>query len=120
MFRGQSQAAKCLSAINKETLAREYVCQEADQHLQSAKKNTHGNRDNGTKQSAGINENRSRLLLVAWTKWRNSANMRQSRQRYSILAEKKRKLKRSPLLGTTSASNLYFAGLERCDAVAPN
>ena len=44
---------------------RGYLCQEADQHLQSAKKNTHGNRDNGTKQSAGISENRRRLLQAA-------------------------------------------------------
>jgi hypothetical protein len=46
---------------DKQRNARGEVCQEADQHLQSAKKNTHGNRDNGTRQSAGTNEGRRGL-----------------------------------------------------------
>jgi RNA recognition motif-containing protein len=36
-------------------------CQEADQLLQNARRNTHGNRDNGTRPNAGINENRRSL-----------------------------------------------------------
>jgi hypothetical protein len=118
-FRGQMWARSgCEIPVGdhpKDT--RGYGCQEADQHLESAKRNKHGNRDNGTKQSAGISANRKRLLPVAWTIWPNSGNMRQSRQRYSILAQKKRRLKTTSL-PTTSVSNLHFAGLEKCDSVA--
>ena len=49
--------ARCSPAMNWKFLG----AKEADQHLQSARRNTHGSRDNGTKQSAGINENRRRL-----------------------------------------------------------
>src|ERR1700739_3976185 len=51
---------------DKQRDARGYVCQEADQHLQSAKKNRRGSRDNGTKQSEGINGNKRKLLRAAW------------------------------------------------------
>ena len=80
------------------------VCQEADQHSQSARRNTRGNRDNGTKQSAGISENRRRPLLVAWMIWPNCAHMLQNRQRYLISAQRTLVLQRTPAV-PTSANN---------------
>src|SRR5262245_7234568 len=99
----RGQAAQCLSAMNKDSKG--YVCQEADQHSQSAKRNTPGNRDNGTKQSAGISENRRRLLQAVWTRWPNCANMPRSKQRFSILAQRTLAPRMSPLAVTTSVSN---------------
>jgi hypothetical protein len=64
---------------DKQRYARGYLCQEADQHLQSAKKNTPGSRDNGIKQSEGINGNKRRLLGAAWTRWLKLRPQLQSR-----------------------------------------
>lgn len=85
--------------------ARGYVCQEADQHLRNAKKNTRGSRDNGTKRSEGINGNKTRLSRAAWMKWPNCASTPPSRLRYSVLARVKGTLRRSPLLAIVLASN---------------
>src|ERR1700740_2225190 len=98
---------------DKQRYARGYICQEADQHLQSAKKNTRVSRDNGTKQSEGINGNKRRLLRAAWTRWLNCASTLQSGQRHSILA----RVSRSPLPAITLASSSYFPGLAGIDAV---
>jgi hypothetical protein len=72
---------------DKQRVARGYVCQEADQHLQSAKKNTRGSRDDGTKQSEGINGSKRRPLRAAWTRWLNCASTLQSRQRFNLGAD---------------------------------
>jgi len=40
---------------------RGYPCLEADQRLQNARKNTHGNRDKETRQSEGTNEDKRSL-----------------------------------------------------------
>src|SRR5215469_2654221 len=88
-----------------------YVCQKADQHLQSAKKNTHGSRDKGTRQSAGTNEGRRSLWKAAWTRWPNCANMLQNRRRYSTLVWRKLKLRRSPPAVAAPASDSVIAGL---------
>lgn len=101
---------------HKQRDARGYICQEADQHLQSAKKNTRGSKDDGTKQSEGINGSKRRPLPAAWTRWLNCASTLQSR-RYSILARMKRTLSRSPLPAITLASSSYFPGLAGIDAV---
>src|SRR5215472_15462994 len=82
-----------------------YLCQEADQHSQSAKRNTPGSRGSGTKQSAGINESRRRLLQAAWTRWPNCVNMLLSRQPFSIFAQRTVALRMSPPPVTTSVSN---------------
>ena len=65
-----AQAATCLSVTNNRG-TREYVCQEVDQHLQSAKKNTHGNRDKGTRKSAGINESSRSPWKAVSMRWLN-------------------------------------------------
>jgi hypothetical protein len=98
------QAAKCLSAMN-EGKPKGGVCQEADQHLQSAKKNTHGNRDKETRQSAGTNEDRTSLSKAAWTRWPNCANMLPHRRSYSTLVRRKLKLRRSQRPVAASASD---------------
>jgi hypothetical protein len=87
--------------------ARGYICQETVQHLQSAKKNTCGSRDNGTKQSEGINGSKRRPLRAVWTKWLNCAGTLQSSL---ILARMKRTPRRSPLPVITSASKLADFG----------
>ena len=71
---------QCLSAMNEGFQG--YLCQEADQHLQSARRNTPGNRDNATKKSDGINESRRRRLQAVWTRWPNCGNILQRRRRY--------------------------------------
>ena len=63
------------------------LCQEDDQHSQSAKRNTRDNRNNGTKQSAGISGNKRKALQAELTRWPNCGNTLQSRQRSSILAQ---------------------------------
>ena len=72
-----------------------YLCQEADQHLQSAKKNTHGNRDKGTRKSAGSNEGRRSLWKAVWMRWLNCVNMPQHRQRCSTLVSEETETWRS-------------------------
>src|SRR5215469_1808426 len=90
---------------NEPRESREYLCQQADQHSQSARRNKHGNRDNGTKQSAGISENRRRPLQAARTRWPSCASTLQSRQRSSISAQLTVTAQRSPLPVTKSPSN---------------
>ena len=80
------QAAKCLSAISKEIRGDTYSKRPFD--IYEALRNTRGNRDNGTKQSAGISEKSRNLLPVTWTRWLNCANTLQRRQRYSISAQR--------------------------------
>ncbi len=106
------QAAKCRSAINKEMPGD--ICQEADQHLQSAKKKTRGSRDNGTKQSERINGSKRSPLRAAWTRWLNCASTLQSRQRFNLGADE-RTLSTVPAITLTSSS--YFPGLAGIDAV---
>jgi hypothetical protein len=84
---------------------RGYVCQEADQHLQSARRNRHGNRDNGTRQSAGTSEKKRSLWKAAWMRWPNCANMLLRRRRYSMLVRRKRTLRRSPRPMAAAASD---------------
>ena len=90
---------------DKKRVARGYVCQEADQHLQNAKKNTHGSRDKRTRQSAGNNESKKSLWKAAWMRWLNSGNTLQHRRRYSTLVSIKRKLRSSRVPLATSASD---------------
>jgi hypothetical protein len=89
---------------------RGYVCLEADQPLQSARKNTHDNRDKGTRQSAGTNEGRRSPWKAARMRWPNCANMLQHRRRCSTLAWKKAKLRMSPRPMTVSASDAWELG----------
>src|ERR1700745_585423 len=56
------------------------ICHEADPRLRSARKNRPGNRNNGTRQSAGTSENRKSPSKVASTRWPSCANTRQPRQ----------------------------------------
>src|SRR5262249_14290925 len=62
-----------------------YVCQEADQHLRSARRNTHGNRDKGTRQSAGTSESRRRRWRRGWIRWVNCMTMLAGRQGFLTL-----------------------------------
>src|SRR5215469_13599656 len=87
------------------TVSGGYVCQKAVRHLQSARRNNHGNRDNATKQTAEINESRRGQSQAAWTRWQNCANTPPSRQRYSILAQRTRTLRSIPPPVTTSTGN---------------
>jgi hypothetical protein len=99
--------ARLLNACRPRTKrSRGYVCQEADQHLQSAKKNTHGNSDKGTRQNARINESSRSLWKAVWMRWRNCGNMLQNRRRYSTLAQKKLKQSKNPGPMAKSASDI--------------
>ena len=73
---------------DKQTDARGYRCQEADQHSQSAKKRTRGSRDNRIKQNERIYGSERRPLRAAWTRSLNCASTLRSRER-SILARMK-------------------------------
>jgi hypothetical protein len=101
---------------DKQRDARGYICQEADQHLQSAKKNTRGSKDDGTKQSEGINGSKRRPLRAAWTRWQNCASTLQSRQRFNLGADEA-DTEQESASGDHVAISSYFPGLAGIDAV---
>ncbi len=74
-----------LPARSTTNLLGDEVCHEADQRLRSARRNRHGNKDNGTKRSAGASENRRSPWKAAWTKWPSCVNTLQRRPRFSTL-----------------------------------
>jgi len=107
-----TRAAGCEQRIEGE-----YLCQETDQPLQSAKRNRRGNRDKRTRQSAGTNEGRRSLWKAVWMRWPNCGNMPQHRRRYSTLAWRKLELRRSPRPMAALASEV-IASLPKPDASA--
>ena len=80
------------------------VCQEADQHSRSVRRNKHDSRDSGTKQSVGVSENKTNLLQAASTRWPSSANTLQNSQPYSISVQRMRTIRISRTPVTASAS----------------
>jgi hypothetical protein len=80
----------------KEERIEGYLYLEADQRLQNARRNIHGNRDKGTRQSVKTNESRRSLRKAAWMRWPNCANMLRRRRRYSTLVWKKLKGRMNP------------------------
>src|SRR5579872_504360 len=92
---------------------RRYVCQEADQRLQNARRNRHGNRDKETRQSGRICENRTSRRPTAWMKWPNCANMLQHKPRYSKSVRKKLTLLKSQPPMPESASDFECKSCSR-------
>ena len=80
--------------------------QEADQHLQSARRNTHGSRDNGTKQSAGINEN-SRRVSVAEIRLQEGESLENALRRF------KRKVQSEDIFREVKRHSYYLKPGER-------
>jgi len=60
------------------------TCQEVDQHLPNARRNTHGSKDSVTKQNAGTNASRRSLAMPAWIRWLNYRNMQPPKLRCSM------------------------------------
>ena len=83
----------------------EAVCHEADQRLRNAKRNKPGNRDNGTKRSAGASENKKNPPKAASMRWPNYTNTRRLRPLYLILVRKNHDLVRKPPLAAKTKSN---------------
>jgi hypothetical protein len=61
----------------------DYACHEADQRLRNVRKNIHGNRDSGTKLSAGTSGSRKNQPKAVWMRCRNCVSTRKLKQRYS-------------------------------------
>ena len=73
---------------------------------QSARKNTHGNRDNGTKQSAGINEN-SRRVSVAEIRLQEGESLENALRRF------KRKVQSEDIFREVKRHSYYLKPGER-------
>src|SRR5579862_649424 len=106
-FRTQRAGVTCTGRACRatNTMTGGYVCQEADQLLQNARRNRHGNKDKGTRQSAGICESRISPRPTPWMKWPNCANMPQRRRRYSTSVQKTLTLLKSLRPMAASASD---------------